>query len=160
MCGFPCGSPEGDARQTVNRATRDGSCVRDSCLPLHPKHSSRRAISLHSAFLREQVAFHSRREEGPEWRPRSAAESSSGTPQRNYNSQYRSYPDSRKPMLGWPEAAETQPTGLRLIQPGKGAGRAVGQLSVRHHERGFCCEAVYFQNDRGQRARHEGASHG
>lgn len=106
--------------------------------------------------------LHSTREEGGrERRPYLAAESASATPPGNYNSQYRSYPDSRKPMLGRPEAAETQSTGLRLIQPGKkGAGRAVGHLSIRHYERGFCSEAVYFQNDRGQRARHEGTSHG
>lgn len=131
-----------------------------SCLPRRAKPSPRRARHQHSACQRKQNASHSTPDAGRKWLRPVAAESGSATPRRNYNSQYRSNPDSRKPILGRPEAAETQPTGLRLIQPGKGAGRAVGRLSVRHYERGFCSEAVYFQNDRGQRARHEGTSHG
>lgn len=63
------------------------------------------------------------------------------------------------------------PTGRKPLRPGqeaggsfskkKGGGKGCGaNLSFRHHERGFCCEAVHFQNDRGQRTGYESTSHG
>ena len=51
-------------------------------------------------------------------------------------------------------------TGVNLARKTRGGKSFRANLSIRHHERGFCCKAIHFQNDRGQRTWHESASHG
>lgn len=73
------------------------------------------------------------------------------------------------PLPGLPEAEGGRggSGGDPAEEPGVHLGRKKGggqgceeTLSARHHERGSGCEAVRFQDDRGQRAGHESAAHG
>jgi hypothetical protein len=82
--------------------------VRESCIPRCAKRFPTQDQKPAQRGFGETGCLPLPTEKRREWHRRLAAESESRTPRRNYNSQYRSYPDSRKPRLWRPEAAETQ----------------------------------------------------